>query len=186
MLEYLQSFTGISGVEIVVEYGYEFTSRDIELLSAYKYNTLHLHGFEKKDEDWIQYCINTIPNFQHFVLHPDSACLEDISTSIEPWISFENMDIRKPAYQMPQEMIDLFDRFPKSKFTFDINHSEENNLPYDAFDTLKTPSQIHFSVVNKKYYTEYNYIDTPHALACLESDFFIDLKKYTGCIITLE
>jgi len=90
--------------------------------------------------------------FCHFVLHPDNSSvsdLNDIDEEVSKLISFENMDTRKSAFQKSVEMISLFKKFPKSKFTFDINHAEENNINPKDFDQVKFPEQIHFSVVNK-------------------------------------
>jgi len=116
----------------------------------------------------MDYCIKTIPNFHHFTIHPDSAKLEDIPKRLEKYLSFENMDTRKPSHRQPEEMVELLERFPEAGFTYDINHAEENNIPYNNFDIVKYPNKIHFSVVNKNYYTDNPEIETPHALACLE------------------
>jgi hypothetical protein len=96
------------------------------------------------------------------------------------------MDTRKIAFQKPEEMIELFNKFPNAWFTFDINHAEENNIKYSEFDKVKFPNKIHFSVVNKWYYKEYPEINTPHSMACLEEWFEFNLKKYKDCIITIE
>lgn len=132
------------------------------------------------------YCINTIPNFQHFTLHPDTTDFKSLDKSLSKYISFENMDTRKIAFQKPEEMVELFKNFPDSWFTFDINHAEENNIKYWDFDIVKFPNKIHLSVVNKWYYKEFPEIDTPHAMACLEKSFSFNLNKYKNCIITLE
>ena len=185
-LEHLKQFKNISWIEIVVKHDYIFNKKEISELSKYKYNTLHLLGFNKNDIDWMLYCIKTIPNFKHFVLHPDSAILKDLNKDIESYISFENMDTRKPSHQTPEEMLQLFKKYPESSFTFDINHAEENNISYEDFNIVKHPEQIHFSVVNKKYYKNYPEINTPHALASLEEWFNFNLKKYKNSIITIE
>jgi hypothetical protein len=62
----------------------------------------------------MRYCINTVPNFHHFTLHPDAIKFEDINDEIEKYISFENMDTRKIAFQKPEEMIELFNKFPNA------------------------------------------------------------------------
>lgn len=185
-LKYLEKFNWFNWVEIVVKHWYIFNDEELEKLDNYKYNTLHLHWFKKDDIEWIEYCIKTIPHFHHFTLHPDATDFESITKSIEKYISFENMDIRKISYRQPEEMIKLFNNFPESSFTYDINHAEENNIAYSDFDIVKFPNKIHFSVVNKWYYKEYPEIETPHALACLEKWFNFNLNKYKDCIITLE
>lgn len=96
------------------------------------------------------------------------------------------MDPRKKAYQKPEEMIGLFKKIKNAGFTFDINHAEENNIDYDSFKKVKKPNKIHFSIVNKNYYKKYPKIKTHHALACLEENFYFNLKNYKDTIITLE
>lgn len=166
----------------------EFSAEEISLLSAYSHNTVHLWKFDISDKEWMEYCKNTIPNFRHFVVHPDSAVLDDIDEETEQWLSFENMDPRKPAYQKPEEMKDLFERFPKAKFTFDINHADENGIPRSGFRTVRKPTQIHFSTVNNDFYTEYPEIDTPHALAHLNPGFDPNIVPWisSDTIVTLE
>ena len=185
-LEYIEQFTNISWVEIVVEREYVFTKKELELLSKYKFNTLHLFWYTKNDKKWLKYCLKTIPNFQHFVLHPDCINIDDIDKDIEKHISFENMDIRKKSHRIPEDMVSLFKKLPESKFTFDINHAEENKIDYKDFSIVQFPSQLHFSVVNKNYYIDYPEIETSHAFACLEKWFNFDLKEYKDCIITME
>ncbi len=185
-LNHVEQFTWFNGLEIVVKHWYVFSEIELNKLSKYKYNTLHLDWFNKNDIDWIKYCIEIIPNFQHFTLHPDATNFKHITKDIEKYISFENMDTRKKSHQTPKEMITLFKQFPKAWFTFDINHAEENNIDYSEFDKVQFPNKIHFSVVNKWYYKEYSEIDTPHAMVCLENWFTFNLNKYKDCIITLE
>jgi len=60
------------------------------------------------------YCINTVPNFHHFTIHPDVTKFENITNEIEKYLSFENMDTRKKAFQKPEEMIEIFNKFPKA------------------------------------------------------------------------
>jgi len=186
ILKYLEKFNWFNGIEIVVEHWYTFSEDEINELKKYKYNTLHLLWFKKEDIDWMKYCIQTIPNFHHFTLHPDTANQKEITSDIEKYISFENMDPRKNWYKTPNEMVNLFDDFPNAWFTFDINHAKENNIPYKKFDIVKKPNKIHFSVVNKNYYKDHPRIETPHALACLEEWFYFSLNKYKNIIITLE
>ncbi|NCP77501.1 hypothetical protein GW830_05275 [bacterium] len=171
-LRYLQNIEDISGIEIsCVPHGTKFSSEEISLLAKYSYNTLHLWKFDATDKEWMMYCKNIIPNFRHFVVHPDAANLDDIDSETEECLSFENMDPRKVAYQKPEEMEVLFNRFPKAKFTFDINHAEENNIPRIEFQSLKNPEQLHFSTVNHNFYPEFPEIDTSHALAHLNPNF---------------
>lgn len=171
-LRYLQDIEGVHGIEIsCVPHGTQFSHEEISLLSRYTHNTIHLWKYDFSDNNWMMYCRETIPNFQHFVLHPNDANLEDINIETESWISFENMDPRKSAYQKPKEMQDLFKRFPRAKFTLDINHADENNIPRNEFQIVQMPSQIHFSTVNNHFYPTYPEIDTPHALAHLDPTF---------------
>lgn len=187
ILKYIERFHNFNWVEIMMfENWYKFNKKELNLLKKYKYNTIHLNWFSKKDIDWMKNCIKIIPNFHHFTLHPDITNFEDITPEIEKYISFENMDTRKEAFQQPEEMINLFKKFPNAGFTFDINHAEENKINANNFDKVKFPNKIHFSVVNKWYYKENPEIETPHALACLEDWFNFNLKKYKDCIITLE
>jgi len=185
-LNYIKQFNNFNWVEIHIKHWYKFNKKELYQLKKYKYNTLHLNWYNKEDEDWLKYCIKTIPNFKHFVLHPDSINLEDLNKELIQYISFENMDPRKEAFQTDKEMNKLFKQFPNSKFTLDINHLEENNINIDTFKVKKEVNQIHFSVVNKNYYKKYNYINTSHALSCLEKDFNFKLKKYKNSIITIE
>lgn len=185
-LNFLDKYTWFNWIEISEWDYYKFNNEELEKLKKYKYNTLHLGTFNKEMIEWIDYCINIIPNLHHFTLHPDAAKLEDIPKRLEKYISFENMDIRKVSHRKPDEMVELFKQFPNAWFTYDINHAEENNIPYKSFDIVKYPNKIHFSVVNKNYYKENPEIDTPHALACLEEWFDFNLKKYKDIIITLE
>lgn len=189
ILEYIDDLKDLNWVEIVVKDWYKFSDKELKYLSKYKYNTLHLWKYWKDTKDWILYCVKNIPNFCHFVLHPDDLSvldLNDVDREISKYISFENMDIRKNSHKQPEEMINLFNKFPESKFTFDINHAEENGINYSDFDIVKFPEQLHFSVTNKSYYTEYDFIDTSHALAVLEDWFYFDLSKYKNSIITME
>ncbi|NDK19628.1 hypothetical protein GW819_02190 [Candidatus Gracilibacteria bacterium] len=188
-LRYLQNIEDISGIEIsCVPHGTKFSSEEISLLAKYSYNTLHLWKFDATDKEWMMYCKNIIPNFRHFVVHPDAANLDDIDSETEECLSFENMDPRKVAYQKPEEMEVLFNRFPKAKFTFDINHAEENNIPRIEFQSLKNPEQLHFSTVNHNFYPEFPEIDTSHALAHLNPNFDKNIIPWIGIdtIITLE
>ena len=186
MLTHLDKFKWFNWVEIVIKHWYKFNEKELNKLRKYKYNTLHLTWFKQNDIKWINYCINTIPNFHHFTLHPDNTDFDSLTRDIEKYISFENMDIRKVSHQTPRAMIELFNNFPQSGFTFDINHAEENKIPYNDFDIVKFPNKIHFSVVNKDYYLAKPEIETSHALACLEEWFNFNLNKYKDCIITLE
>lgn len=185
-LKYLNKFTWFNWVELFIKHWHIFCNEEIDILKKYKYNTVHLSWYTKKDIKWMNYCIKTIPNFHHFTLHPDATNFEDITDEVEKYLSFENMDTRKVAFQKPEEMIELFKKYPKAWFTFDINHAEENNINYSDFDIVKFPNKIHFSVVNKWYYKEFPEIDTPHAMACLEEWFNFNLGKYKDIIITLE
>jgi len=185
-LNHVERFTWFNGLEIVVKHWYQFSTEELEKLSKYKYNTLHLMWFNKKDVEWIKYCINIIPNFHHFTLHPDATDFDSLTKDIEKYISFENMDIRKKSHKQPEELINLFKQFSEAWFTFDINHAEENNIDYSNFDKVQFPNKIHFSVVNKNYYSDNPEIETPHALACLEKWFNFNLSKYKDIIITLE
>ena len=184
-LEYLKQYNWINWVELHLKHWYKFNDNDKTLLKNYKYNTLHLHWYSPEDDEWIRYCVENIPNFQHFVLHPDNIDLDSINPELIKYISFENMDIRKCCYKQADEMNNLFKKFPQAKFTLDINHLEENDIKIEDFDVEKKPSQIHFSALNKWYYDKYN-IETPHALACLEKWYYFDLKPYKDCIITTE
>lgn len=185
-LKYLDKFSWFNWVELFIKHWHVFSNEEINILWKYKYNTVHLSWFSKKDIEWINYCIKIIPNFHHFTLHPDATKFEDITKEIEKYLSFENMDTKKIAFQQPEEMQELFKKYPQSWFTFDINHAEENKIDYNDFDKVKFPNKIHFSVVNKKYYKNNPEIKTPHALACLEEWFTFNLKKYKDIIITLE
>ena len=185
-LTHLDKFEWFNWVEIVVKHWYIFNREELNKLEKYKYNTLHLDWFKKNDIEWVKYCINTVPNFHHFTLHPDSTDFNYLTKYIEKYISFENMDIRKVSHKTPEEMVKLFSDFPESGFTFDINHAEENKIAYNDFNIVKFPNKIHFSVVNKNYYLNNSEIETSHALACLEKWFNFNLNKYKNCIITLE
>lgn len=188
-LRYLESFSNISGIEISCKPHWSiFSSDEIFYLSKYSYNTVHLWKFDKTDKEWMKYCIETVPNFQHFVVHPDSAILDDISKDIEWFLSFENMDTRKKSYKTSEEMKKLFTQFPKSNFTFDINHADENNIERKEFWVLQAPRQIHFSTVNNNFYPNNSEIDTPHALAHLNSTFNrkIGVALPPQIIVTLE
>jgi hypothetical protein len=188
-LRYLRDISGISGIEIsCVPHGTVFSEEEISLLSAYSHNTLHLWKYDAVDREWMNYCKKTIPHFCHFVAHPDTTNLEDIDTEIEEYLSFENMDPRKTAYQTAEEMRILFTRFSRAKFTFDINHAAENNLSRNRFQILQKPEQIHFSTVNQDFYPAFPEIETPHALAHLDRDFnpHIDSFISPDTIITLE
>ncbi len=185
-LNHLEKFEWFNWVEIVVKHWYIFSELELNKLSKYEYNTLHLIWFKEKDIEWIKYCLKTIPNFKHFTLHPDDTDFDSISKEIEQYISFENMDIRKKSYRQANEMIELLKKLPQTWFTFDINHAEENKIPFLEFEKVKFPNKIHFSVVNKNYYSNNPEIKTPHALACLEKWFNFNLKKYKDCIIVLE
>lgn len=186
ILNYLDNFYWFNWIEISVKHWYNFSKEEIKKLNKYKYNTLHLHGFEKTDIDWIKYCINIIPNFQHFTLHPEESIFQYIDKDIEKYISFENMDPRKNEYKTPWEMIKLFNNFKNAWFTFDINHAEENGIDFEKFDKVIFPNKIHFSVVNKNYYSNYPNIKTTHSMACLQKWYNLNLKKFKNCIITLE
>jgi len=185
-LNHIEQYKWIRWIEIFEKHLHKFSRNEIEKLKKYNYNTFHLSWYNKNEKDWYLYCIKTIPNFQHFVLHPDVISINDIDPEVEAHISFENMDPRKKCYQTPEEMIKLFNKLPNSTFTYDINHAEENWLDYSAFDKVKFPKQLHFSVVNKNYYSDNPEIKTPHALACLEEWFKFDIEKYRDCIITME
>ncbi len=187
-LNFIKQFKNFNWVEIHVNHWYVFSTEELKQLKKYKYNTIHLLWYNKnKDKKWLEYCTKTIPNFRHFVLHPDIIQISDINKDIEKYISFENMDIRKKTYRTAKEMNELFKKLPNSKFTLDINHLEENNINIKDFNITKRPSQIHFSIVNKNFYKDYSYINTPHALAILDKKWFhFELKKYNDCIITTE
>lgn len=188
-LRYLHDISGISGIEIsCVPHGTIFSEEEISFLSAYSYNTLHLWKYDAVDRKWMDYCKKTIPHFRYFVVHPDATNLEDIDTEIEEYLSFENMDPRKSSYQTIEEMRILFTRFPRAKFTFDINHATENNLPRNGFQILQKPAQIHFSTVNQGFYPVFPEIETPHALAHLDRNFNPNLDSFISSetIITLE
>lgn len=186
VLDYLKQFNGFNWVEISVKHWYKFDNSELRNMKKYKYNVVHLWWLKKDDLDWMQYCINTIPNFQHFTLHPNTTDFDVIDKDIEWYLSFENMDINKSSYKTPCEMSDLFKIFPDSWFTFDINHAEENSIPYHSFDIVKFPNKIHFSVLNKWFYSNFKWIITTHSLACFKKWFEFDLVKYKKCIITIE
>jgi hypothetical protein len=188
-LRYLQDISGISGIEITcIPHETIFSEEEISLLSHYSHNTLHLWKFDAADKEWMKYCKDTIPNFRHFVVHPDSVNFDDIDSEVEEYLSFENMDPRKLSYQRPEEIGNIFHRFPKAKFTFDINHADENNISRIQFQSLKRPEQIHFSTVNDNFYPEYPEIDTSHALSHLNSHFNQNIHMWLSdnTIITIE
>jgi hypothetical protein len=81
----------------------------------------------------MSYLKEIIPNFRHFVVHPDavnfdSKLLIDFlkSDNLLEYISFENMDIRKSSHKTTHSMSELFAKFPELRFTLDVNHSLEN------------------------------------------------------------
>ena len=163
---------GADGVEIsCVPPGYEFSAMEIGLLGNLACNTLHLSGLGVMDIAFARYCLNSVPNLFHCVLHPNNIDTELIPDDLMPFIAFENMDIRKDSHRSSESMHDLMKSCERSSFVLDINHAMENGDDLYNFLSIPKRKAIHFSSVNRNFYTDFPHILTTHALAYLDDSF---------------
>lgn len=187
-LKIIKSLNLFDWVEIACTWHwYKFSNEELDLLKTFNTNTFHLYFFDKNEIDFCNYIIENIPNFSHFVLHPDNIILNDIPQYLHKYISIENMDTAKKSHKFPNEIENLFKNYPNLNFTFDINHCDENKLKRQEFLDIKIPKQLHFSTVNNNFYPNNPEIETPHALAHLDKNFKIN-ENYSNkkIIVTLE
>lgn len=184
----IKSLNLFDWVEIsCVNHRHKFSSEELDILKTFNTNTYHLGVFNKNEVDYCNYIIETLPNFSHFVLHPDIAIFEEIPNNLKGYISIENMDTAKKSYRTPNELRDLFEKYPELSFTFDINHCDENKIRRQDFLDIRTPNQIHLSTVNNSYYLDNPEIKTPHALTYLNKDFLLDINfNNPHLIVTFE
>lgn len=187
-LKLIKSLNLFDWVEVsCLNHRYKFSLEELNILKTFNTNTFHLWVFNKNEIDYCNYIIKTLPNFSHFVLHPDIAIFEEIPDNLKSYMSIENMDTAKKNYRTPNEMKDLFEKYPELSFTFDINHCDENNIKRQQFLDIKTPKQIHLSSVNNNYYLDNIEIKTPHALTYLNKEFSLDINfNNKNLIVTFE
>lgn len=182
----------INSIELSDIHWYIYSNDEISALSAFENVTVHLNKMDSTDTKRMRYIKDTIPNFKHFVVHPDILNFYDLpDKDLLQYVSFENMDKRKLKFKNADALYGLFKRVPESKFTFDLNHALENNLNPISFMKFDNIVQVHFSSVNspeKNNYAELlPWIDTTHSMVCIDKWFKFNGKIIPkDTIITLE
>lgn len=182
----------INSIELSDSHWYIYSNDEISALSEFENVTVHLHKMDSSDSKRMRYIKDTLPSFKHFVVHPDLVNFKNLpDKDLYPFISFENMDIRKEKYKNADAMYWLFKRVPECKFTLDINHALENNLNPVSFLKFDNLAQLHFSAVNSLEKNNYEkllpWIDTTHSMVCLDKWFKFNGKIIPkDTIITLE
>ncbi len=122
---------GITAVELHLDAGFDTVTQGD--LSGFSYISVHAPKHDYRNNAETRELLGRIAALHAraplslVLFHPDVVAESDMLEGLPFPIGFENMDSRKSMGQQPEDLRPLLERFPESKFVFDVNHIMTND-----------------------------------------------------------